>query len=229
MGIRYAIDSQIATIVMDDGKANALNPALLSELSSAFAQAREEARAVVLTGREGKFSAGFDLKVMMSGPEKAKEMVLAGAEFLLALYEFPKPVVMACTGHALAAGALLLATGDERIGASGPFKLGLNEVSASMPVPILAHELARDRLDPRHLTRSVLQAHIYDPPGALEAGWLDQVVEPGKLHSTALAAAQRLGELPAHAYAMTKKSLRRATIEHIRATVATNMLQITGG
>jgi enoyl-CoA hydratase len=135
---------------------------------------------------------------------------------------------MACTGHALAAGALLLATGDERIGIRGPFKLGLNEVAVSMPVPILAHELARDRLDPRHLTRSVLQAHIYDPESACDAGWLDQVVDADRLMERARAEAERLGALPPHAYALTKKSLRSQTIEHIRSTMATNMLQITG-
>lgn len=229
MSIRYSLESSIATLVMDDGKANALAPAFIGELQRALSQARDEARAVVLRGRDGRFSAGFDLKVMMSGPEAAKDMVLAGAELLLSMYEFPKPLVMACSGHALAAGALLLATGDERIGIRGPFKLGLNEVAVAMPVPILAHELARDRLDPRHLTRSVLQAHIYDPESACAAGWLDQVVDVSELDAAAKAVADRLGSLPPHAYAMTKKSLRAGTIEHIRSTLATNMLQITGG
>jgi hypothetical protein len=88
-----------------------------------------------------------------------------------------------------------------------------------MPVPILAHELARDRLDPRHLVEAVLFARLYDPEAALQVGWLDRLAEPDQLEAEAISAAQLLAALPAPAYAHTKRSLRRATIEHIRATV----------
>jgi len=143
------------------------------------------------------------------------------------LYEHPLPLVIACTGHAVAGGVLLAATGDLRIGARGPFKLGLNEVSNGMPVPILAHELARDRLDPRHLVEAVLHARLYDPEAALQVGWLDRLADPDQLEAEAISAAQQLAALPASAYAHTKRSLRRATIEHIRATVEQNLAQFT--
>lgn len=227
--VSFELRGTTAVIKLDDGKANALSPALLGALDGALDRAESEAKAVVLTGREGRFSAGFDLRVMMSGPQAARDLVVKGGEVLLRCYEFPKPLVIACTGHALAGGALLVATGDTRIGVTGDFKIGLNEVQKGMPVPILAHEFARDRLDPRELVASVLQAKIYDPASAKEAGWIDRVVAPEELEEAALAEATRLTGLPATAYALTKRSLRRQTIEHIRNTIETNLQEIAGG
>ena len=145
------------------------------------------------------------------------------------LYELPVPLVVACTGHALAAGALLLATGDVRLGARGAFKLGLNEVANGMPVPIFAHELARARLDPRELEAAVLQARIYDPESAARAGWLDAVLEPEDLLDKALGESARLGALPRAAYAASKRSVRRRLVDHVRSTLDANLAELTGG
>ena len=224
--VTYEKRDSVACITLDDGKVNALSPTLIAQLESALDQAAE-AKAVVLAGRPGRFSAGFDLRVMMSGPKAAADLVRAGARLLMRLYGLPQPLVVACTGHALAGGALLLATGDTRIGISGDFKIGLNEVQNGMPVPILAHELARDRLDPRELVASVLQARIYDPAGALRAGWMDRLVEPDELQSTAMTEAKKLAKLAGRAYAMTKASLRRQTIEHVNATLEDNLQALT--
>ena len=158
--------------------------------------------------------------MMMSGPEAARDLLVAGSDLLMRIYGFPKPVVMACTGHALAGGALLLATGDVRIGALGAFKIGLNEVANGMPVPILAHRLAADRLDPREFVAATLHAKIYDAESAAVAGWLDSTVSAEELFTVALAEARRLSMLSAHAYALTKESIRRESIAHIRETLA---------
>ena len=226
--VTTVIEQQIARITMDDGKVNALSPTLLAELDQALDQAEKDSKAVVLTGREGRFSAGFDLRVLMSGPENARSLLVAGFNILLRLYDFPKPVVIACTGHALAGGALLVATGDQRLCAQGDFKIGLNEVQKGMPMPILAHSLAADRLDPRHLFQAVVQAEIYDPKGAQRVGWVDEVVEPGALLQRATEEASRLAQLPATAYALSKSSLRRRTIEHIRATLEDDFKALSG-
>ncbi len=218
----------VAVITMDDGKANALSPTMLTQLGAAFDGA-ESAKAVVLAGRPGRFCAGFDLRIMMSGPAAAKALVVEGGELLMRLYELPTPLVIACTGHALAGGVLLVATGDTRIGINGDFKLGLNEVQKGMPVPILAHEMARDRLVPGELFASVVQAKIYDPTEAVTAGWLDRSVDPAELEAVALAEAARLATLPSHAYAMSKRSLRRQTIEFIRESMDRNIAEMTGG
>jgi len=226
--VSYEQHGDVAVITIDDGKANALSPALLDQLAAAIDRACDEAKALVIGGRPGRFCAGFDLRVMMAGPAAAKGMVLAGGALLMRLYELPKPVVIACTGHALAAGVLLVATGDTRIGARGEFKLGLSEVRSGMPVPILAHELARDRLDPRELEAAVVQARIYDPEAAARAGWLDRVVDPDALAAEALQEAERLAKLPANAYAATKRSVRRKTIDYIRSTLDSNLAELTG-
>src|SRR5687767_1064966 len=166
---------------MDDGKANALSKPMIEALLAALTRAESEAGAMVLAGRPDKFCAGFDLRVMMSGPDAAKDLLRAGSELLLRLYGATIPLVIACTGHAMAGGALVVLTGDHRIGASGAFKIGLNEVSIGLPVPVLAMELARDRLVKTELHHATLGARIYDPDAALRAGYLDEVVPAADL------------------------------------------------
>lgn len=217
--IKYDLREELAVLTMDDGKANALSHPMLDAIKACLDRAQSEAKAVVLTGREGKFCAGFDLKTMMSGIEAATGLVREGAAMYMRLYEFPLPVVAACTGHALAGGALLLLASDTRIGTEGAFKIGLNEVSISMPLPILAQELARDRLATRHLTEATIQAKVYSPDGAVEAGYLDSIVGAEQLLPEACAEAKRLAQLPAHAYAKTKAVMRSATIRLIRETL----------
>ena len=221
--VTFALEDSVAHITMDDGKANALSPGLIGALASAFERAREEANAVVLIGRAGRFSAGFDLRVMMSGPEAARALVLAGAEMMMAVFEHPQPVIGACTGHAIAGGALLLSTCDRRIGARGEYMIGLSEITKGMPVPIFAHELARARLDPRQLQRAVLESHMYAPEAALDAGWLDELVAPEELVQRAHAEARRIAKQPSGAFAQTKKSLRGELIRHVRATIDQNL------
>ncbi len=226
--VQYAQEGPVAIITMDDGKANALSPTMIEAIGAAFDKAEKDAKAVVLAGRPGRFCAGFDLKIMMTGPDNAMKMIMAGGELFLRLYNFPKPIVCAVTGHALAGGVLLAATGDIRIGVRGDFKLGLNEVQNSMPVPVLAHELARDRLTAKELLPAVAHAKIYNPDSAVEAGWLDRAVEGESLAAEALSEATRLGALPSFAYATSKQSLRKQTIDYVRSTMDANLAALTG-
>lgn len=106
--VAYELENDIAILTMDDGKANALNPAMIKALSEALDRAEREAKAIVLTGRQGIFSGGFDLKVMNEGPQAAAAMVDAGAQLMLRIYLHPLPIVAACTGHAIAAGVIIL-------------------------------------------------------------------------------------------------------------------------
>ena len=225
--VRYEQTGAIALLTMDDGKANALSRELMDALEQAFDRAEREASAVVLAGRPGRFCAGFDLKQMMAGADQARALVTRGAEFLLKLYAFPLPLVVACTGHALAGGALVVLTGDVRIGAAGAFRVGLNEVQIGMPLPILAMELARDRLHREHLTAATLFATISDPEAARAMGWFDEVVEDTRVHAAATEHAQRLAGLPRGAYAKTKMALRERTIGYIRETLAADMARLT--
>lgn len=221
--LTYTLEGTTAVVQMDDGKANALSGAMITALSDALARAEKEAGAMVLAGRPDRFCAGFDLRVMMSSPEAAMELLERGSELLMKLYGASVPLVIACTGHALAGGALVLLTGDHRVGAAGAFRIGLNEVSIGMPVPVLAMELARDRLLPTELGRATLLAQIYAPDEAAKAGYLDAVVPATDVLDRAKEEATRLSALARSAFQATKTRLRGKTIQHIRDTLKEDM------
>lgn len=225
--VRYEARDAVALITLDDGKANAVSPGLVQQLNAALDRAEGEAQAVVLSGRAGRFSAGFDLSVMTGGMDGMRALVQSGAEVALRMYGFPRPLVIACTGHALAAGAVFLCSADVRIGAAGPFKIGLNEVAIQLPLPTFAMELARARLTPRWFTRSVTQAHIFDPAAACEAGYLDEVVAAEAVLETALTRAAQLATLPDPAFRLTKGRERGAAIAAIREGLVADIARLT--
>ena len=158
----------VAVIRLDDGKANALGFDILDGLLGALDNTPPTARAVCIVGRPGRFSAGFDLKVMRS--DRMVDLMTRGSDLALRLVEHPTPVVLGVTGHALAMGAVLLMTADWRVGAAGDFKLGLNEVRIGLFVPGFAVDLADYRLSRRHLTEAVQLAEVYDPQGRWPPG-----------------------------------------------------------
>lgn len=217
--VRYTLSSGLALLRMDDGKANALSHDMLDALLTAIDRAEREASAIVLAGRPDRFCAGFDLRVMMQGRDAALGLLRRGSEMLMRLYGSPLPVVAACTGHALAGGALVLLTADVRVGVDGPFKIGLNEVAIGMPVPDLAMTLARDRIAPGDLGRATLLAQLYEPAEAARVGFLDRLVPAVDLDRVAAEEAARLGALSRAAYAATKVRLRGASIRHVQATL----------
>jgi len=224
--LTYTLEGTTAVLRMDDGKANALSEAMIDALVEAIGRAEKEASAAVLVGRPERFCAGFDLKVMMSSPAAAQALLRRGADMLMKLYGAKLPLVAACTGHALAGGALVLLTTDVRVGASGPYRIGLNEVSIGLPVPVLAMELARDRLAPLELGHATLASKIYGPEDAARAGYLDEVVTPDKVVARAMEEATRLSGLAKNAYAATKERLRGRTIRHVIATLDEDMASL---
>ena len=210
----------VAIVRFDDGKANAFSLTSMGELHTALDRAQKEAKSVVVAGRPGRFSGGFELSVIRSGdPEAIRQMVRGGAELALRLYEFPIPVVIACTGHAVAMGAVLLLSADTRVGVEGDFKIGLNEVAIRMTLPTFAVELARDRLSRRHLQRATSLAHLYAPEDAVDAGFLDRVVPADQILEAAVAEAAAYAPLDLRAHHGTKQNLRSPTIERIRASL----------
>jgi enoyl-CoA hydratase len=225
----YSLEGTVATLRMDDGKANALSEPMMRELLAGIRRAEQEASALILTGRDDKFCGGFDLKVMMSGPKEARALLTLGTELLMGLYGARLPLVIACTGHAMAGGALLLLTADVRVGLVGPYKIGLNEVQIGLPVPMLAMELARDRLSTREFQRATLQATIYDPAGAVGAGYLDAAVTKETLVQVASAEAQRLSALPKGPYVASKERMRGRTIAMIHTTLDEDLARLLPG
>lgn len=217
--MKYEGIETVAVLHLDDGKANAVGYTLMDFVNESLDRAETEAKAVVLHGREGVFSAGFDLKEIQRGPVHAQALVARGAEMFLRMFTHPQPLVIACTGHAIAAGAFMLLAADNRIGAAGEFKLGLNETAIGMTFPVFGLELARARLDPRYLTRALVQSQLYDPDGAMHVGYLDRVLPADQVLDGALAEAAELGELPAAPYAQNKRDIRAAPIAAIEASI----------
>ena len=173
-----------------------------------------------LTGRTGSFSAGLDLSVLAGGGSGARRLLLAMGEVLLALYEGPLLVVAASSGHAVAAGAMLLLVADRRLGAAGPFRIGFSEVARGMPLPRLPVLLARDRLLPTALPAATTLGRLVSPEEAVRIGFLDEVTDPASLMEAALAEARALAEIDSHAYHETLGHLRGPTLEALRKDVA---------
>jgi len=206
--VSYRGAGTVVTVTMDDGKVNALSMAMLGEVNAALDRAGQAGATVVLAGREGIFSAGFDLKVLRAGGPQAPALVRAGFELSARLLAFPAPVVIACTGHAVAMGAFLLLSGDFRVGAAGPYRITANEVAIGMTMPHAAIEICRQRLTPAHLSRALVLAEVYSPADAGPAGFLDRAVPPEEVVPAAQAMAEQLSRLDPAAHAATKRRVR---------------------
>jgi len=217
--VTYRCHDSIATIAMDDGKMNALSPDMFAQLGVAFDRATADRAVVVLTGREGAFSGGFDLRVLRSGGPEAYRMVRTGFELAERLLSFPAPVVVACTGHAIAMGAFLLLSGDYRVGVAGAYKIGANEVAIGITMPFFGIEICRQRLAPAHFHRAVINAEIYRPEDAVAAGFLDRVVPACDLGEVAQAAATEFARLDLGVHTATKRRARDHALKAIRAAI----------
>lgn len=218
--LNYAMQDRVAILTLDDGKANAVGHAFIDAVHEGLDRAATDAQAVVLTGREGIFSAGFDLKEFQQGAQASAALAARGAALMLRLFSFELPVVAAASGHAIAAGALLLLTADTRIGVRGDFKVGLNETAIGMDLPVFALELVRARLAPPQQTAAFIQAELYTPHEALTVGFVDELTDPPRLLEVAVARAAALGELPTAAYAANKRNLRQPAIAAIAGSLS---------
>jgi enoyl-CoA hydratase len=215
----YRLKDSVATITMDDGKVNVMSVAMLSALNVALDQAAADHAVVVLTGRPGTFSAGFDLKTLTAGGPDAQKMVTMGFELGHRMLSFPTPIVVACTGHAIAMGVFLVLAADYRIGADGPFKIGANEVAIGITMPHFGVEMCRQRLAPAHFNRAVIFSEMYSPTDAVQAGFLDRVVPASDLQSEAQKFATALTKLNMTVHAASKLRLREQTLKAISAAI----------
>ena len=217
--LNYKLVGKVAVLGLDDGKANAVGHTFINSVNEGLDRAEAEATCVLLTGRPGVFSAGFDLKEFDKGPEATNALVNQGANMLLRLFQHPQPVVVACAGHAVAAGAFTLLASDVRLGVQGDFKIGLNETAIGMTLPIFGIQLAQARLSKRWQTRCAVQGELLNPDEAMAAGFLDELVDTDSLFDTALTRASALAELPTGAYAGNKQLMREPFIQAIKASL----------
>lgn len=216
----YGLVDGIATLAMDDGKVNVLSPAMQEALHDGLDRAEADGAALLLTGRRGVFSAGFDLAVLRAGGTEAREMISGGFQLAARLLSFPAPVVIACGGHAIAMGVFLLLSGDYRIGAEGDFRIAVNEVAIGLTQPRASIEICRQRLTPAAFTRAVLLAETFTPADAVPAGFLDAVVPLDSLMERAQERARILAQLDRAAHTKSKGRARASMLDGLRAAIA---------
>ena len=209
----YELSDGVATITIDDGKVNALSVDMLAAISSELDRAEADEAVVLLTGRAKTFSAGFDLRTELAD---WPEMLIAGARLSERLLSFPQPTVIACNGNAIAMGAFTLLAADLRIGVSGDFRIGLNEVAIGMTIPWFGLAIAKHRLAKPYYDRCAVTGVLLEPAEAQTAGFLDRVVDPRDLAGLAREAAATLTSVDRAAHAATKLRVRGAALEGIR-------------
>jgi len=221
-------DGGIAVLTMGHGKANALDIEFCEALTARLSElARSNAKAVVLTGQGTMFSAGVDLKrVSADGAEYIRAFLPSLHKLYDAAFNFPKPLVAAINGHAIAGGAVLAACADRRIMAAG--RIGITELLVGVPFPSLAYEIVRFAVPPRYLPEFTFSAATYATDEALKRGWIDELAEPAELIEDAIAVAQDMASLSPPAFAQAKKQLRQAVNERYARNGAETDAAVTG-
>ena len=199
-------EENISVITLDDGKANVFSTKMSTDINECLDEVSKEDGCIVLTGREGMFSAGFDLKTLQGGDmDQIQEMTTTGFKLLSRIFSFPRPVIAACSGHGIALGTFLLCCCDYRIGIKGDFMLGANEMRTNMVIPPPILELIKFRVAQSHKYRAVLGAEMYTFENAKEAGLIDEVVDSNILMETAFNKAKDLATMGHPSYSMTKE------------------------
>ncbi len=224
--VNYSLEDGVATIELADGGSNLLSPSMIRSVNTALDKAEGEASAVVLTGTGSVFSAGFDLKVIKSGPGPAFKMLMGGFATVTRLVKLPMPLVVASNGHTVAAGVFLLLAGDYRYGTNGDFKIVLNEVEIGMTMPYTALAIAKYRLTRNAFEQVINQSVVYSPNDAKDAGFLDDVAEADSLENQARSKAKQLAQLNSKAFKQTKLRARKHLIRSIRWAVIKDFIDL---
>lgn len=218
--VSYKLEDGIATLTLTNGKVNAVSPDVIDAFNKALDQAEQDKAVVIITGQPGILSGGYDLKEMMKGPQNALDLVAKGSTMARRMLSHPFPIIVACSGHAVAKGAFILLSADYRVGIDGPFNIGLNEVQIGMTMHHVGIELARDRLTKAVFQRSVVSGEMFNPQAAKEAGFLDAVVAtPDELMPAALAMAQQLKKINMNAHTKTKLKVRKALLDTLAEAI----------
>ncbi|HML07197.1 MAG TPA: enoyl-CoA hydratase/isomerase family protein [Xanthobacteraceae bacterium] len=210
-------ENNITVVTIRHGKANALDIELCEALAECFGElSASSARAVVLTGQGGIFSAGVDLiRLSAGGPDYVRKFLPALHRAFDAVFFHPRPVVAAINGHAIAGGCVLACCADRRIMARGSGRIGVTELLVGVPFPALAFEIVRFAVPPRNLSEFMFGGATYDGDEAARRGWVDQVVDPTSLMEDAMTAAQKLARLSPSAFAQTKRQMRQPVSERL--------------
>lgn len=214
-------DGGVTEVRLDRPPVNALNPAFLAEIHRVMDELAEDAhvRAVVLTGAGKTLSGGMDLKELQTFTAEDQRAMVTGLNATYgAIYGFPKPVICAAHGPAIAGGMFLVLVSDYRI-ASERARLGLAEVRVGVRFPVGPFEIARRELGPDACRRFMLSGQNLDARSALAFGVIDEVVPADQLHARALEVAGDYGRIPPCTFAETKRQLRGEVLARVAAAV----------
>ncbi|MEM9608409.1 MAG: crotonase/enoyl-CoA hydratase family protein [Actinomycetota bacterium] len=223
----YRRDGDIGWIELDDGKVNALSPTMQAAVNDALDRAEADGVVVVLRGREGRFSAGFDLGVLSSDAAAGADMVDGGFRLARRLLAHRRPVLIACTGHAIAMGSFLLLAADGRIGVDGPFRVQANEVAIGMTMPHTALTLMRHRLTPAGCSRAAVLSQAHTPAEAVAVGFLDEIVPAADFEERVREAALDAAKLDPGAHVLSKRRMRAQLLAELDEAIETDRSELT--
>ncbi len=209
----------VATLRLNHGRVSALDLELCRALREQVDALRDSpVEAVVLTGTGSAFCAGVDLhRVLAGGSAYLREFMPAMEACFEALLTFPKPLVGAINGHAIAGGCIIAATCDYAVLADGNARLGLTELAVGVPFPVLPLEIVRARVQEPGLHELILGAGTVLPARALELGLVHEVAPAPDVLPRAMAHAERLAAIPRVAFSLTKRSLVAPVLDRVRA------------
>ena len=211
----------ISIITLDDGKANVFSPKMIQDVNECLDKVPTESGALIITGRDGMFSAGFDLKIISSGDMQATmDMSLSGFKLLSRIFSFPRPILAACSGHGIALGTFLLCCCDYRIGVKGDYMIGANEMRTNMVIPIPILELISHRVTASHKYRAILGAEMYSIQDGVEAGLIDEIVDSKDLMEVAMLKAKDLASMVHPSYTLTKELFIREPLQKINDAIS---------
>ena len=211
----------ISIITLDDGKANVFSPKMIQDVNQCLDKVPTESGALIITGREGMFSAGFDLKIISAGDIQATmDMSLSGFKLLSRIFSFPRPILAACSGHGIALGTFLLCCCDYRVGVKGDFMIGANEMRTNMVIPIPILELISHRVTASHKYRAILGAEMYSIQDGVEAGLIDEIVDSKDLMEAAMLKAKDLASMGHPSYTLTKELFIREPLQKINDAIS---------
>jgi enoyl-CoA hydratase len=206
---------------LDDGKANVFSPKMIQDVNECLDKVPTESGALIITGRDGMFSAGFDLKIISSGDMQATmDMSLSGFKLLSRIFSFPRPILAACSGHGIALGTFLLCCCDYRIGVKGDYMIGANEMRTNMVIPIPILELISHRVTASHKYRAILGAEMYSIQDGVEAGLIDEIVDSKDLMEVAMLKAKDLASMGHPSYTLTKELFIREPLQKINDAIS---------
>ena len=200
-------ENDISIIKLDDGKANAFSYDMLTQVNELLSKVPRDSGALVITGREGLFSGGFDLKTLATGDmEKITKMVQLGYHLLLELYSFDRPIIAAVSGHSIALGLFVTCSADYRIAIDGEYVCQANEVRNNMDIPIQIMEILKARVNKNYFYPAVFHSDAYTVQDSIAVGFIDEVVPQAEFMDRVMDKAKELASLPHPFYAKTKES-----------------------